>query len=52
MINLICLIYMASIDLKKESYREDCNIAVNLLQRNPSEFVNHSYNAVSIGHIS
>jgi hypothetical protein len=32
----------------KEAYRQDCNIAVNLLQRNPSEFVNHSYNALPL----
>ena len=31
----------------KEFYRQDCNLAVNLLQCNSQEFVNHSYSSVS-----
>lgn len=33
---------------KKEQYRNDCNVAVNLLQCKPDDFVNHSYSALPI----
>lgn len=33
--------------LFKETYRQDCNIAVNLLQCNSTEFINQPYSSVS-----
>lgn len=33
---------------QKEQFRNDCNVAVNLLQCRPEGFVNHSYNALPI----
>lgn len=39
---------MTELENEKESYRQDCNIAVNLLQCNPSEFVNHSYQSLPV----
>lgn len=39
---------VAELEEQKEQYRNDCNVAVNLLQCKPGDFINHSYNSLPI----
>ncbi len=36
-----------NLEEQKEAYRQDCNVAVNLLQCKPGDFVNHNYHTVA-----
>lgn len=39
-------LYIEELEKQKEMYKQDCNLAVNLLQCKPNDFVSHSYKSL------